>query len=382
MHSKRVLALDGLRGIAIVSVLVLHCFWCESFSFSAKLLDFSVGWGWGGVQLFFVLSGFLLTGILLQEKGRPGYIKAFYIRRFLRILPLYFIFLAAYSLLRGVNPHEGGLCYWTFTSNYRDVISRCAPLGPLGTLWSLAVEEQFYLLLPALVTVTSVRGLRRVLVAAIILSVAFRAVAVLALGRYEAAYWWTPANLDGFAVGGLIATVDPLEARAKLRPVATLAFTAAIAFFVGLGVAGRQFIYYGNPKTLLTFGTPAVVLASGALLALGLTSERVGTWLSVPVLRWFGKYSYAMYILHGPVREAFERGLATWLPGVEWSSAATQLLVGPLTIGITAALALLSWHFIEAPMLRWKGRLAPRTGGPPSLEFPEKGKKLSAGVAS
>ncbi|HVD60449.1 MAG TPA: acyltransferase, partial [Gemmatimonadaceae bacterium] len=193
LERGHILALDGLRGIAILLVVACH--------FVSNLHIAATGWarpfvivahaGWAGVDLFFVLSGFLITGILLDARGSGSYFKAFYARRVLRILPAYygfllvaFVILPALHLGAGDNymlarQHQGW--YWLHLTNVMMSLG-AAGRGPYpGTLfWSLAVEEQFYLLWPAIVALCSVRSLRRVCIAGIFACAILRILGVLA----------------------------------------------------------------------------------------------------------------------------------------------------------------------------------------------------------
>ena len=212
-------ALDGVRGLAIAMVLLYH-----GWTFRG---DGDVGWainqvrviGWAGVDVFFVLSGFLITGILVESKGEPGYWRNFLIRRGLRIFPLYYAVLllllgaglalgragvtggAAGELVRGLGNMWVNFLYVT---NFA-IASWGEDRVPLDTAWSLAIEEQFYLLYPALVLALSVRGLRRALVAMVIAApilrvLVFRHGPQPVLGPYVLPF----CRMDALAVGALV----------------------------------------------------------------------------------------------------------------------------------------------------------------------------------
>src|SRR5687767_5633954 len=211
-------ALDGVRGFAILLVLVLHfSAYGHELPRSGLLIDqlyYRVAAaGWIGVDLFFVLSGFLITGILYDAKGSPHYFRNFYIRRTLRIFPLYYgaliLFLVIFPLLW---PNHGGLrsmqndgwWYWTYLSNLKIARDGWPQFGAIGHFWSLAVEEQFYLIWPLLVLALNRRQLQITCVLCLIAALAVRVV-LNAQGNNPAAFVLTPARLDALAVGAYLA---------------------------------------------------------------------------------------------------------------------------------------------------------------------------------
>src|SRR5215472_17019015 len=183
---QRLIELDGLRGFALLMILVYHSIAQEGVPPAASLLDDlqrSVSLGWTALDLFFVLSGFLIGGILMDARESPSYFKTFYARRFFRIIPVYYAWVLLYFLLIAF---EGGEVTRLSNSGVRPVLSlaflsyflflqNSAPLGLFGLagawfghLWSLAVEEHFYLAARLVVRFTSMRSLRWVLVAVIV----------------------------------------------------------------------------------------------------------------------------------------------------------------------------------------------------------------------
>ena len=170
--------------------------------------------GWAGVDLFFVLSGFLITGILLDTKGAPRFFRTFYARRFLRIFPLYYGFLAIAFWVAplldpslGVVPLSAQGWYWAYLSNVQLALAGAwqKPVW-IGHFWSLAIEEQFYLVWPFLVYATSAKNLVRVCIALIVAALLTR-VALVATGHGFATYVLTPCRTDALATGALIAAL-------------------------------------------------------------------------------------------------------------------------------------------------------------------------------
>src|SRR5262249_55951728 len=207
--------LDGVRGVAILLVMLFHFGAVVSeggapTGAASKLVQRAVGAGWCGVDLFFVLSGFLITGILYDTKGQPGYYRTFYARRTVRIFPLYYGLLVASFLVRpwaGLGPpapegYQGW--FWLYLANVLRVVHGGEACGRLEHFWSLAVEEHFYLIWPFVVRTLGRAALLRACVGVGVAALAFRAFAV-AKGWPFAAYMLTPARVDTMAVGAWLA---------------------------------------------------------------------------------------------------------------------------------------------------------------------------------
>lgn len=372
-----------MRGIAIALVVALHLFGFQARSGAEHLVVALLAPGWVGVDLFFVLSGFLITGLLADARGTRGYFRRFYVRRVLRIMPLYYVVLAAtWWLLPALVPAQapayraiaGGPWLWTFTINaYAALDVRPAIPGVIVTLWSLAIEEQFYLLWPVVVLALSPRTVRRLAAALLALSVVARAVALLAGVDPHATYVLPLTRFDSLAVGAWLALacrdgavwprvaarVAPLAAASSVR----LAFVALLGWGALLALGASPF----TPAMQLV-GLPAIAAGGGLLLAASIEAP-VGTplarWMRARPLRMLGKYSYAIYLLHPIVGAAiYEAGFrpdATGRHGVAEFGGELAFVV--VAGAVTLALAWLSWRVLENPCLRLKDRLAPREDG-------------------
>ncbi len=307
-------ALDGLRGLAILMVLVSHLmlFNDRTGSRLGDSLSALRGLGWVGVDLFFVLSGFLITGILYDTLEDPHYFRSFYMRRFLRIFPLYYGFLFFMLLLAHWQHFSWGgrqyvlLAYLQNTGLWFPVTDFHPGLwADLGHFWSLAVEEQFYLVWPLLVFL--VRGRRRLMALALTLSAAallLRIVLYLHGASPLTLFMATPCRMDALLLGGCVALVvrgnkNGLPRRWKflLRWMLPLAFaSAAIIVAYALWHLGADIrnLFLGA-----TFGYSVIALGCVALLAATLDSESIAhkifRW---QIFRGLGKYSYGMYVLH------------------------------------------------------------------------------------
>ncbi len=357
-------SLDGIRGVAILLVL---CHQFERLPVTAasglglRILDYTLNVGWIGVQLFFVLSGFLITGILLDAKGRPDFLRNFYVRRALRIFPLYFgallVFLVVLPSL-GFAPKawgEGQAAYWVFLSNWFGGEA-------LPHFWSLAVEEQFYFAWPFVVLGLTVR---RMLVACIVLASASLAVRILMVGfgvSPDAIYQVTPSRLDALALGGGAAALIRLGGGAmpRLRNPATL-------WSLAFGVAAAGFVVTrGFPRTSplgQTVGYSALALAFAlAVLALAVRDmegeSRPGParLFRHPLLRMMGKFSFGMYVLHKPLHDLLGKPILSSIGGEQGVGTGVGYLLAALLITFAAG-ALSYWayerHFL-ALKDRWK----------------------------
>jgi peptidoglycan/LPS O-acetylase OafA/YrhL len=353
--------LDALRGVAVLAVVLYHGlhWWLPpaiSFSPGVKFLSLLASPGWLGVNLFFVLSGFLITGILLDTRTRPSYWKSFYTRRALRILPLYLVTLLILRFYSGVSWMYFFLCLF-YMANF--ATARFG-LG-YGPLWSLAVEEQFYLVWPFLVHRLRTRTLAILCLASIFLSPLLRYLSVsriLPMGNPYSATWLVTDNL---AAGALIAIL--------LRtPYATLSRVRTGT--IGAGLLSAALLILGfrlhimNKTTALgaAFQPEPFILLFSALLLLALQfgSHTLVFRLTRP-LRFFGYISYGLYLFHllgFKVYQDFFSDLSHPLP---------ELTAGLLLLRFCGVLAFvtlfcfLSRRYFEELFLRLKDHLVPYT---------------------
>jgi peptidoglycan/LPS O-acetylase OafA/YrhL len=358
-------ALDGLRGVAVILVVLNHLPLAVP-----SLSDRLVRGGEFGVDAFFVLSGFLITALMLRDQGARGgvRIRAFYRRRAMRILPALIVFLAVYELY-AVTTHLPTLHSHAHPSTLSRVVNDIfypwrllASSTGTSHLWSLAVEEQFYLIWPLCVALFL--GIRRstttvtlVLVAAIVAVAVHRAVLWYHGVFWAILYTRLDTRADALLVGCLLAHLwvrDKLPKRGLQIP-AWLAL-AVYLYIVAVG-ASRAFLYWG--------GFTVIAIGVGVIIAAVLESPwPVTRLLRLRLLQAVGRVSYGLYIWHMAVFTAVGRYGKTW-------PHATQLVVA-LTVAAFATCA--SRIIIELPFLRWKERLEhpnrsaakpPRPGEPP-----------------
>lgn len=337
------LELDGLRAVAVLSVAWSH--WAPN-----ELL-FGLPWG-TGVQLFFVLSGFLITGILLDNKPEGGSIAArhrvwrnFYLRRALRIFPLFYLVLLACWLF-AVDSIESTWPWHAFYLSNLYYFLGNRPDAYLH-LWSLSVEEQFYLVWPFLVLLLPTRQLQTALILAIVAAPIFKTV-VMAFTQQELVRYLPIACLDSLGIGALLALTSRQQ-----YPGWNASVLAKICLFVGLPVAiavGTFEAIASEPYWLHAIGHTGLVLFFGWLV---ITAARgfggpVGAVLQSKPMTYLGKISYGIYIYHffAP-RIVNALGIEASLPGGLGGRLAAYS-------AITLLIATVSWHAYEAPINRLK----------------------------
>ena len=322
---KRILELDGLRGLAILAVFFHH-------ALHLKLL-------WMGVDLFFVLSGFLITGVLLSMKDKPmhQYFSHFYGRRARRLLPAYALILILASLLFGISWMRHWYLYLGLMNLLEPLrISRPQAFDPL---WSLAVEEQFYLVWPFIVYLLSEKQIARVAMALVVLAPVLRG--VVHLPNPWGVYMLTPFRMDLLAMGSLLALAyrhaKPLLVRYGFRIGAALVGLGLGVLFA-LSRAGQA--TYANTRVgnVLIFEGSLVVVTGMMVWALGGGFSR---WLRWPPLRYIGQISYSMYLVHLGILVLLSRWLHSF-----------QLAVAGLAAAVV--FASVSWYGLEKPVLHYK----------------------------
>lgn len=389
LRSRHIPALDGVRGIAVLAVMALHFTILVPATPGERLLVAGIGGGWAGVDLFFVLSGFLITGILLDARGGEGYFRTFYARRSLRIFPLYYAFLfvlfVIFPLLRSSGTEPLGPRIWTLAYLHNFLMGfggwEAVPAHTTH-LWSLAIEEQFYLVWPLVVLHTSRRTLFRICLAAVGIAWFTRLFLHLALDGGAAGYALLPARMDPLALGGILALAVREEGWTKrmsgwLRPVAwSGAVLLGATAVISLLFTAERSPFPPLALHVQLLGYPGVDLLSTALVGSAVLPGRgpLRTLLTRPILTRLGKYSYAIYLLHMPLRDLLrDHVFAGGLPRVAGSQIPVQLLLMVACVTLTYLVSLASWHVFEKHFLRLKDRFAyrhppGRTGLPPRPE--------------
>ncbi|HVE81465.1 MAG TPA: acyltransferase [Myxococcales bacterium] len=371
--------LDGVRGVAILLVLLLH----HLGGVRLGPLGTPFRAGWMGVDLFFVLSGLLITRILLRQRGRPGYFRSFYARRALRIWPLYTLVLAFALLgawrIPGLSyemPAPQSAAYALYVQNL--VYPGSYGPWPLKVTWSLAIEEQFYVAWPLLVALLPERWLRRFLWGVVAAMPVVRWAALAAGASPLLVYMHTGCRLDGLAAGGLLALAlaqpgpGPGRFLSRARWGALLVPAACALVWSPLmggdaliqrpeAVAGAELLAAGGVYTLLSLGFGGVV----AMVVGGGGVPAARALFSGRALRWLGTRSYGLYLYHGITIHLDQALLRPWLRDHLGGRMAANAAGLALAVGGLLALAELSFRFFEQPLLSLKSRFQP---GPAAAE--------------
>lgn len=347
--------LDGIRAIAIWMVLCDHILdgWhvpTATMALVPNAVRFFFGHGWLGVDLFFVLSGFLITGILLDSRNSPSYFRNFYTRRFLRIVPLYYTVIAV-SALCYADYTKYFLLSLLFLANFADAFAVKVPHGP-GVFWSLAVEEHFYLAWPWLVRFLNRKALICVALGIVLASPLFRLWASMHSWPIGAIYAYSFFRLDGLALGSLLAIWVRSNYATRTRSTqlaAVLVGASAILTVLGssLGLMGTG--------SVLRYTQTELVFAGFVLAVVSLR----GTILVAPLRWWFAKLSgdlsYCIYLVHLSLGDGYYQLLR--VVGIH------QIAFGPIGLLAVRAvailtgsfgIALLSRRFLERPVLGLK----------------------------
>jgi peptidoglycan/LPS O-acetylase OafA/YrhL len=368
---RRVPELDGLRGIAILSVILFHYTAGEGALAPRTVAHYvqrALMMGWIGVDLFFVLSGFLIGGILLDVRESKNYFKTFYLRRAFRIFPIYYLWITLYVLLvlvaaRWLQAHSFSnrpiTIDWNVYAHYL-FLQNIVPLslagiagGWFGPLWSLAIEEQFYLFAPMLVRfIPSTRKLASWLIALICLAPLLRVAAITALPNLVmAASFLMPCRADSLALGMLLALGwrRPAIRRWFEANTRTL-YLALIPLSLGLAA-----LWYWAPSsidyTTRSLGYTWIAVFCGVLLVLAISAPQgpLARVTRVASLREIGRVSYCMYIVHLTVALALHAILLHSIPRTSnWPAVGVTLL----SVFSTYVVAWVSWKVLEGPMLK------------------------------
>jgi len=344
--------LDALRAIAVMLVIVEHF----SFDGIIEIQVFNLGLlGLLGVLLFFVLSGYLITGILLRSRQTlvRKAVQRFYIRRTLRIFPIYYLTLLVLmiigmpSVILYVGWHALYLSNILFVQNPHVAAS-------IAHLWTLSVEEQFYLIWPWLILLVPYRHVHRLILCAIVIGICWKAVVMNTIGDHLAGALTVFTCLDSLAVGAWLAFVEQDETLGSREHciLRTLLFAGSA---IVLMQAGLLVTNSGRGLVLLTsYIGPSLIFA----WLVGRAAQGFKGWVGA-ILEWrpalyLGKISYGIYLYHYFMPRVVTYGLASF--GIEQPGI---LFVGILAFTLTVLTATASWYLLERPVSRLKEKLSP-----------------------
>ena len=357
--SGHVGALDGVRGIAIALVLIYHySLYAQRSGFEGGLLKVT-NFGWCGVDLFFVLSGFLITRVLYDSRNSQRYFLNFYARRALRIFPLYYLAILSVWVLSVAWPQakilgaHGSLVWPTIYLTNIIVALEGISAVPTALLhfWSLAIEEHFYLLWPFVVTLGSRRFLMGMAATVIVAAFSLRAALVLQGADPWTSYFLTPMRMDAIAVGAFcsLGIRGPNGVLGLARPAWIIGVICVLGIMIL--VALTRSVYPIKPA-MQVIGHSMLALGFGAFIVVGLAWAPLAALLNIGVLRWLGLYSYGLYVWHyiinvilfdTPLKSAFR---------IEGALEEVIYLSAAITLAFLMAIA--SYHLWEQPFLRLK----------------------------
>jgi peptidoglycan/LPS O-acetylase OafA/YrhL len=381
---RHIPALDGLRGLAILLVLFDHYLPCGDSV--ASFRGVSLGHAalnlatriprssWSGVNLFFVLSGFLITGILWRARNGDAYFRNFYMRRFLRIFPLYyatlFVLFVAIPGTIGYRSSEAHLVlanqssFWLYTVNltmarYGDFIFGNGPLQ-LNHFWSLSIEEQFYLAWPLIVFCLNRRALFWLCGGITAFAIAVRCALAWHGASWATIFVFTPSQCDALAIGAAIALLPGDLAR--FVPAARWTCLACAAALLLFAFTSPAFCLDQHDLRMQTVGYTLLAFFFGSLLILVIQAKPASIaarFWTHPALRFLGKYSYGIYVLHEVLRPVFDwlfplSSVQLWMHGHGLGDIVHFAMVSTISI----AAAVMSYHLFEVHFLSLK-RLFP-----------------------
>ena len=356
-------AFDGLRGLAILAVMFHHyTFYIKPDNTLEKLFIYFSHLGTYGVDLFFVLSGFLITGILLDSKGTPHFFRNFYLRRILRIFPLYYTYLIltflVFPTVFKLYPTFENLwiLFFTYCSNFIIVKTGQWMHSHLNPTWSLAIEEQFYIIWPFLVFFFNRNRFKKLCLLIICGAILCR-FAMWSTGyNYISIYAFTLCRMDSLALGAYFATLirEPSYNSEHMNKYAKEITVILLCVFL--------FLFRGNLHRenfqVSVFGYLLVDLFMLQVLIFALYAppgSYAQNFFSSKLLVFFGKYSYAIYIFHYPVREIVRRlfinlKVNEFLGTAIYSQLAFYIVASTLSV----LTALVSWNLLEKHALKLK----------------------------
>jgi peptidoglycan/LPS O-acetylase OafA/YrhL len=351
--------LDGLRGIACGMIVVLHCLMGPAdlgilFQLRSAIAPLVAG----GVDLFFVLSGFLIGGILMDNRGAQNYFTVFYARRVLRIFPVYFLLIVSYVIVLAVGSGRPAFDAWLllyklptwsyffFVQNYFAAATFHVGSYWTGITWSLAIEEQFYLVVPLLVFLLNRRQLVRLAIGCVALAILVRC---WPGATYNWVYFFTPSRIDSLMAGVLVACIVRDERALRVcrvwRPALDAIALALIVAIVGLSIPDWLGL---NIPAWLELSMLATLFAY-AILRIFLAET--GWWrtvLRLPGLVWLGGISYPLYMYHQAVNGMVHGFL---FGGAPYIASLAQLMAAGAVIVIAIILATLSTQYYERPFM-------------------------------
>lgn len=369
---KHVPVLDGIRGLAIIAVLMRHVAYV--FVPHGPLTRWFLPvfqFGAWGVDLFFALSGFLITGILIDTKSAVNRASSFYGRRILRIFPVYYLTIAVVFVGEHLSPWiktaanlqnlPDHLSYLFYFQNFIPMWHHGQyPESIIGPFWSLAIEEQFYLIWPMVVWRLAPRSIVKVCAGALCTTLMLRLILVPHFGDGMWLWALTPTRADGLFVGAALAAIFAMKGEFPKPLLAGMTTAGGLALgAVAVFVPARELWLTG--RLMAVIGITGLALLCGALIVFCLqyTESPLAKFFQMGWLRSFGKYSYGMYVFHLSIYYGVQALLTTRFGVTYPLPTAYGLLYFFALLGVTYGLAWLSFNFFESWFLGFKRNFEP-----------------------
>jgi peptidoglycan/LPS O-acetylase OafA/YrhL len=361
-HKQHYPALDGLRGTAILLIVLYHNFKPIDTP-GSDLLTFL---GWISVDLFFALSGFLITDILLKTAGRKDFLRNFYVRRILRIFPLYYLSLILFLyIVPWLHLHFDVKYYsdnqawlWGYLQNWLFVVKAQDQTNSLNHFWTLAVEEQFYLLWPLVILL-----FRKPKYLLIFISTLFVIVPMLRLWVWNKHFpglhyfnLFTFTRIDSICIGCIIALMQRVNREFLKRfTLPLIIFFSAVNIIFYLYNRHHQFTF--PHLALVGYSSIAVMFGLVVNAAISGKTKLINLVFNTRILKFFGKISYGFYIFHWPVYLLLYPDLIVWMNGmaIGWLS---EFVVSLLVSMAAIAISWLSFKYYESFFLKLKDKFA------------------------
>lgn len=343
-------SLDGLRGIAILLAALTH--WYLPPISTPTHAERVVGYlfvysGYAGVILFFSLSGYLITRLLILAQPSEHYYRDFYARRALRLLPAYYLVIGLVILMAPRHTADAILTHWKsvffYTSNITIAISGFAAFPGVAHIWSLALEEQFYLFWPFLVK--HLRPLGPYTIALAVIGVAIRSYLMFHTSVFYVGYVLPFSQLDSLCLGAFLALI-PMSTLRRFRDLWLLLAMLGVLIYVS-----RLFLHpvRWTPAHGAALGRVWLAVAAGCLVAHSLLCRGLYVWRP---LRYLGRHAYAIYLVNLPLRPALDAVLGSRI----YSWPCSQLIYIAISLALDVVCAALIWRYVEAPALRFRTR--------------------------
>lgn len=354
--------LDGIRGLAVLAVLFFHFGdLSHAHSFALRAIGAVKDAGWIGVDIFFALSGFLITSILYQTRNDTNGAVNFYARRALRLFPLFYgvwIGIALYLFLTHQPWRAGYALYLFYAGNF--IAVKYGFVGTLGVahFWSLAVEEQYYLIWPWLVwKIHNYRTMKMILLGSLLLSFLIKLVLIALHVNPLVAYYTLPTHIESIAMGSFVAFAVQRHEEKWLVGMSRILLPVSAACVVSLGVMNRG-LNFGSPMIQL-IGYPLLGLLACSLIV---RSLEPGSWtaraMTNPVLRFYGRYSYGLYVYNYLLHHLLKKYLYPSMGNHIVNPPVLNVAYLVSCFAILTVISVLSFHLCEDPFLHLKRKFA------------------------